>query len=397
MSTTREPIFSTTDRTDGSPARHNESTYEFFARVSGDFWRHPRQLMQTWADKISGDEDYHELRQRFRSRDNEQFRSAFLELYLHECLLRAGFTITVHPTVSGTSRQPDFYAERGDTSLYVEAIAPGTNAQAKAAARRRADLFDYVNKLESPNFILSVVRLQEGPNTPPSKRLSRELNNWLLTLNPDDYSAYEHAPEWTWTHEGWSVTFKAIPKNPEARGKVSDRAIGVYAHSSATVSNDATAIRAALMDKHHAYGDLGARFLIAVGTYIFDTDRWHSTNALYGHEAVELVETEDGATLTHPLRRSDGYFGTPESWQNRAVSGVLLVNQLMPERAHRAETTLWQHPDPLHPLPADLGFPAVTLALDGTTLDEIQPPITANSFFELPDPWPPGKPWPKPN
>ena len=43
--------------------------------------------MQTWLDRVSGDQDYNDLRQRFRSRDDEQVRCAFLELYLHEGLV----------------------------------------------------------------------------------------------------------------------------------------------------------------------------------------------------------------------------------------------------------------------------------------------------------------------
>lgn len=34
------------------------------------------------------------------------------------------------------------------------------------------------------------------------------------------------------------------------------------------------------------------------------------------------------------------YFGTPPEWANRNVSGVLLINQLMPYYVQRAETTL---------------------------------------------------------
>ncbi|WP_152447739.1 hypothetical protein [Rhodococcus triatomae] len=394
-SAARDPIFSTTARTDGTPKLHHESTYEFYNRVAGDFWKHPRQLMQTWADAISNDDEYHDLCQRFRSCDDDQFRSAFLELYLHECLRRAGFTIIIHPEIPGTSRRPDFYAERDGTSLYLEAIAPGTNSQAKSAAKRRASLFDYVDKLGDPNFILGVVRLREGLTAPPTKRLTGELKTWLASLNPDDYVDYAHAPQWTWEHEQWSVTFKAIPKSPEVRGKPSDRAIGVFAASEATFVDDAPAIRAALANKHHAYGDMEAPFIIAVGTYSFDPDRWHSTNALYGREVFELVETEGGETLTPASRQADGYFGAPPNWLCLNVSGVLLVNQLMPENAHRAEVTLWRHPNPRHPLPAVVGFPAVTVAFSGNSLSESSPPIPANHFFDLPDPWPPGEPWPR--
>src|SRR4051812_7298206 len=88
MTIAREPIFDAADRTDTGPAEHSESTFEFLNRVGGDYWHHPRALMQTWLDRVSGDQDYNDLRQRFRSRSDEQFRSAFLELYLHEDLVR---------------------------------------------------------------------------------------------------------------------------------------------------------------------------------------------------------------------------------------------------------------------------------------------------------------------
>ena len=42
-------------------------------------------------------------------------------------------------------------------------------------------------------------------------------------------------------------------------------------------------------------GDLGASFIIAVGTYIHDRDRWHSGNAMYGHVAVQIGEAPDGS------------------------------------------------------------------------------------------------------
>ena len=89
-----------------------------------------------------GDTDYTDLRQRFRSRDDEQFRSAFLELYLHESLIRAGYAVTIHPTVEGTTAHPDFLVGRDGERLYIEAIAPGSSPAAKAAAERRAVLFD---------------------------------------------------------------------------------------------------------------------------------------------------------------------------------------------------------------------------------------------------------------
>lgn len=396
MTNNREPIFDVVERWDTAPSGFNESSFDFLNRIAGHYWEQPRQLMQAWLDRIDSPADYHELRQRFRARDDDQFRSAFLELYLHECLLRAGYTVTIHPDLpNSSSRHPDFFAERGDEKFYLEAIAPGTSAAAKAAAARRGVLFDVVNGLGDPNFMLYLVDLQEGPTPASAKRLQGDLRHWLRGLDPDGITDLDHAPRHTWGHNGWQATFKAIPLKVDARGaRPNSRAIGVYGHTKVSMINDAPGIRDALGAKDHAYGDLGTPFVVAVGTYIHDRDRWHSTNAMYGQDAFQLGRTADGQSVARSVRQPDGYFGTPGSWRSRNVSGVLLVNQLQPYYVQRADVALWRHPDPLHPLAADLGLPGVTVRFAEGNLDERPAVVDAAQLFDLPDPWPPGDPWP---
>jgi hypothetical protein len=395
MSPARKPIFDESDRTDTTPAEHSESTFEFLNRVGGAYWQHPRRLMQSWLDRVPDDQDYNDLRQRFRSRDDEQFRSAFLELYLHEGLVRAGYAVTIHPSVDGSSRRPDFRAERDGQVVFVEAVAPGSSVEAKAAAQRRAVLFDTVDRLRDPNFVLWLDGLEEGSSPPASARLRADLRGWLAQLDPDIISDLAHAPKRSWQHDGWSVTFMAIPKRPEARGaKPHERAIGVFGHGNAGIINDASAILKALAAKDHAYGDLGAPFVIAVGTYIIETERRHSTNAMYGRLGVQFGESRSGELVTHEVRQPDGYFGAPPDWRNSNVSGVLLVNQLQPYSVQRAETTLWRHPRPMHPLPEEVGLPAESIFLEAGALAVAASPVKADDFFGLPDPWPPGEPWP---
>lgn len=390
-----QPLFDDFKRIAATPASHQESSFEFLNRIAGDYWEHPRALMQEWLDRIPGVQEYNDLRQRFRSGDDEQFRSAFLELYLHESLLRTGYTVTIHPEVQGTTRRPDFLAERDDVRFFIEAIAPGSTPAEKAAAQRRAVLFDTVNRLGDPNFMLWLDELEEGASPPASARLRKDLRRWLAELDPDAPWEADAAPTRRWDHDGWAVTFRAVPKKPEARGtRLNDRAIGVYGHAGVDFIDDAPAIKKALATKHHAYGDLGAPFIIAVGTYIHDRDRWHSGNAMYGHVAVQIGEAPDGSTVTRDVRQSDGYFGTPPEWSNRNISAVLLVNQLMPYYVQRAETTLWRHPNPARELPVEVGLPGDTVSLGDSTLVEVSAPTRADQFFGLPDPWPPGEAWP---
>lgn len=389
-------MFDSTERTDSSPGKHQESTFAFLQRIAGDYWEHPRVLMQGWLDHVDNDDDYLDIRNRLRSRDDEQFRSASLELYLHEVLLRAGYELDIHPEVDGSSARPDFLARHGGESLYVEAIAPGANPSSKAAASMRAVLYDVINQVSDRRFYLWVEDLATGPKPPAAKRLRDSLTQWLAGLDPEPNLDLDSAPAYEWSDNGWSARVRAIPagRGRHQRG-ASARAIGVYGGTRAEVVDDAPAIRKALTSKHRKYGDLGAPYMVALGTHNFDSDRWHATNALYGTESYQFAEEADDEVVAEPFRQPDGYFGAPPRWQNHRVSGVLIVNQLMPFHVQRAEVSLWRHPDPQHALPVDLGIPATVLALDGHHLDEHPPATTARRFFGLPDPWPPGQAWPK--
>lgn len=158
--------------------------------------------MQTWLDRMSSEQEYNDLRKRIRSGDDEQFRSAFLELYLHESLIRAGYAVTIHPEVQGTSRRPDFLAERDDVRFFIEAIAPGSTPADKAAAQRRAVSFDTVNRLGDPNFMLWRDKLDEGASPPASARLRKDLRRWLTELDPDAPWDADAAPTHRWEHDG---------------------------------------------------------------------------------------------------------------------------------------------------------------------------------------------------
>ncbi|BCI82438.1 hypothetical protein ACJH6J_11165 [Mycobacterium sp. SMC-18] len=396
MVKSREPLFDDAHRDDTSVAGFQESTFAFMNRIAGDYWDQPRLMMQQWMDRINDDITCNDLLQRLRSGDDEQFRSAYLELYLHESLLRAGYEIVVHPEVPGTTRHPDFLAVRGDERLYVEAVAPGSTAAAKAAAGRRAVLFDTVNRLQDPNFILWLDHLVDGPRPPKAARLRGKLSQWLRLLDPDAPWTADAAPKYVWREDGWEAGLKAFPKKLEARGLRPDsRAIGIYGQSEASFVDDAPAIQAALAAKHHEYGNLEAPFVIAIGTYIVDGDRWHASNAMYGPLAFEFDPNSDGEPPARAIRQAGGYFGTPPDWQNRNVSGVLVVNQLMPYYFQRAEVTLWRHPSPIHALPDELGIPAHTITLRNGELAVTPPDPSAGEFFGLPASWPPGEAWPK--
>lgn len=378
----RPPVFDLIERTDGAPRRNTERTYSFLNRVDGDFWAHPRGLIEQWTSHVVDDHAYKDIRARLQARDDRQFNSALHELFMHELLLRDGYEVTVHPKLSDTKRRPDFYAEKDGVGLYVECIAPGWS-NATAAERSRFNRFvDVINEARITNFRLGLVELTQGTADPVASKLRREIERWLAPLDPDGVDDLSAAPTHEWTYEDWSATFCALPLGREARGK-QGRAISLFAYEPAASFDGAGIILNALEVKHHKYGALDAPFVVALGTSFYDTNRHHSLRAFWGDDlgSEEERSPEDG-----------GYFGVPGRWRATGVSGVVLVNRLHPAKLAEAEVSVWVHPG------ADLAMPRLDvvgdrITFDGTRIAIEQYATRLLDYFGLPTPWPPGVPW----
>ncbi|KQO08730.1 hypothetical protein ASF06_11320 [Agreia sp. Leaf244] len=384
----RAPIYDDRDRTDFSPQRNGETSFAFFNRAGGSLWRHSRALHQEWADRLS-DREYADMRAALRS-DNAQARSAFLELYLHECLIRGGFEVTVHPELPRSTRHPDFLAKRAGTHTYIEAIAPGTSKSERSRAARMNDLLAALDQVGDDNFFLMTTSVVQAKNSAPAASFRQGIRGWLDGLDPDTVDA-EDLPARTFEQDGWSVTVKAMPIRKDRRGKAR-RSIGIYAHSEAEFIDDGAKLVSALESKARRYGDLDAPFVIAVGTNSFDDDE-DVFNALYGSVSWMLDGLGPGEEITtHGVRNPDGYFGSPRAWKNRRVSAVLIVDQLQLHDPTRAAVALWLHPDPLYPLSSIPMFPGVIREWNGQNTDKSQA-LEARSLLGLADEWPQGHRW----
>lgn len=226
---------------------------------------------------------------------------------------------------------------------------PGPATNGVGRAQRRAAFLDTIQACRNRDFFLSLDRLIVGERPACGRRARALIERWLDGLEPDEVS-YEHLRRepFRWSEDGWVAEFSAIPISPEHRGRPDHRAMGVYADGDVEFIDDAPVIQAALSTKAKKYAGLDRPLIIALGTYIWDRDLWHSTNALYGHAAVTWWENTDGTRGHARIRQPDGFFGVPPSWNNEHVAAVLHVNQLQPHHLHRAEVALWPHPAAPH-------------------------------------------------
>lgn len=205
--TSLNPVFDDRVRTDPSPASHSENSAAFLNRVAGGYLDQIRGLVEDWASRVP-DAGRRDIVARLRSSSDRQSGAAFWELYLHETFVRAGYAVELHPSVDGP-RPPDFHVTRGAERFYVEATCLFGAATDGGAIARRQALYDAVERINSPNFFLSIDVEVIGSNAPATGQLRRDLERWLAGLDPDATDLVlgrERAGEYfLWEEQGWQI------------------------------------------------------------------------------------------------------------------------------------------------------------------------------------------------
>lgn len=237
-----------------------------------------------------------------RSTDDRHFKAAFFELYLHECLLRMGYSVTCHPELKGTGRRPDFLAQEPSSSIYVEARPASLSDNAVRGSARVTTIYDSLDKLDSPNFFLWIDVVKQGPNPPSVRSLRSRLERWLAALNPDDYSLVNMGREDlpSCVLRSWRLG-NPIRRNCQIAGgsrKAGIRPLGIFGGGAACWVEDEDGIRGALADKGSAYGSLGATFIVAVASSSISSDDHDVLGALYGTEVVKFRTPPTGRILS---------------------------------------------------------------------------------------------------
>jgi hypothetical protein len=385
-------VFDVFDRSDSLPASHAESRAAFLNRAHTTFWAEVRRVMEEWFARVPADAQ-RDLRARLRSTDDRQFDAAHWELYLHESLIRAGFSVTLHPSVRGTNRHPDFLVDDGETGFYVEAAVVADSDRDVVLARRRARVFDALDRLSDPNFFLWIDVHREGDSDLATRPLRGGLLRWLATLDPDHVQQrlaqtgdIESVDPFEWQDAGWHIRFRPWPKAVEARGPSEHGLLGVFGPGDVALINDVAPLRRTLAAKGSAYGALDRPFVIAARTGGMFTDDFDVLNALYGTSQVEFGRRPDGSIVSRDIRALDGYWRAPGGWAHTHVSALVIARNLSPWSVAEAVTSIWEHPAPTMPMPSLSMWRR--LATDGAQVREHPPTIAPNEFFGLPAGWP---------
>lgn len=379
------------------PKRHDEPAYAYMNTSAWKGIVACRVLLEEWFQRFPADAQT-DVRERFRSSDDAQHQSAFFELYMHELMRGIGYDLEAHPQMpNGETRHPDFLVRKGQERIfYLECIVPSISPD-KAGKQAMIDrVYATIDRIDSPNFFLSVETSGVPAKSPPAAKVGRALERWLRTLDPDQVAelfksgGFDALPAFPWEFDGWEVVFQPIPKSPEARGRAGVRPIGMQMPAEATALQDHVPVKNAVIAKASRYGEMELPYLIAINAHgeqgFMEMDDFMA--GLLGQENVTFFTQGDRPTDYREGRNPDGAWNGPKGWQCTRVSGVIAALGINPFNLATVTPELIHHPAANCPLTPDLWpLPQWVLPSTRDRLDRIDGrPI--RDFLRFPDPWP---------
>ncbi len=353
-------LFDELDRIARRPKRYGEPLFEYWNTSDRPSVAANRALLERWFASFP-EQCRADLRARFRSCDDSQHLSAFWELYLHELLSSMGFTVQCHPpTGEGLGTHPDFLVSLGgETVFYLEATLAGPSREESAEEARTAQVYDAINRLDSPNFFLGL-RVRGAPATPPAAaRLRPQLERWLATLDPDEIGrtlergGLHALPTFPWSHDGWDVIFFPVPKRAENRGKPGVRPIGLSMTGLIDVDVH-TSVRSSIAAKATKYGHLDLPLIVAINVLEEFVDLRLVLDGLLGQECVVELQHPDGSSEHWNDRNPDGAWRGPSGPRNTRVSAALVGLRLSVWDLAQNTPTLVHNPWAGRPMPQEL-------------------------------------------
>ena len=361
MSEPSQALFDSAKRTDDSPRLYAEDSFTFLNRASGVAWERIRHELVSWYAAFPDTEG--DLRKRFQNSDPRQHYAAWWELYLHRLFTRLGYSVSVHPSVPGTSGRPDFLVEHSDTSFYVEAVTvfSGIVAQGRRG-RLEAVVLDLINTIDASLFFVSVNFDRAGEKTPRAQAIVGPIEAWLRTIDADELltCTADQLPTREFSIEGWELSLRALPRSPEFRGRDDNRLIGI-GPASAGFTNDRQQLFRALTRKKKRYGNPDKPLVVAALATNGFMDNHEIEGALFGSEAVR-VHIATGASVV--TRQPDGFWVGKRGVSARRVSALLMGVSIVPETCASKLPTIWHHFDPTYTLDAKLPLPRVDVVDD---------------------------------
>jgi hypothetical protein len=338
-----------------------------------------RALIEEWITHYP-EEHRPALIMRLRSNIDDEHRSAFFELFVHELLMMNGHKILeIEPTLPHTTKKPDFLVEAaGGFQFCLECVmATGKSKEEVGATNRLNQALKVIDTFPCETHFLDITP-RGLPTTPvPLNKLKAMLGVWVGKLKLGQQSTVP----FRYVHNGLTIRISAFPKSKPKAG----RSIAVRHFPVRTTTFDET-LRDAVEKKAKKYGKLEMPYLIAANTFPFVQTETDIMDSLLGTSFIRVAMMKDGTSKQEEVREPNGVWRGPDGSRNQVVSAVLAMKDISPWNFATKIARLVRNPWATKPLPLlPLGvyetnpIEGIWKKTEGKSMGEI---------FNLPDGWP---------
>ena len=313
-------VFDCITRTETCYKRSADSIFAHWNRSARRSSEAARELIEDWFARIPITEQ-RELRSRFRNSSDAGLAAAFQELCFHELFLRAGCKPTLHATLAGTAKQPDFLVQESDGSEFLlEAKSSTEISSGPENSLRRSRILDFLRGFKCDGFSLGVDEVTAGSRDLSQRLLANHTREALSTRVDGNPERILIPP--LETDDGWKIRLTAFSDASFTRKSGSV----LYKAWSRTWNGPSCALLNSLKKKGGRYGSgISMPFVIAINS--FDP---------------MLVDRD----YEEPLLGERGFWGSSQASQYRRVSAVLFTKNLWPETllVGQVESRLYLNP-----------------------------------------------------
>ena len=367
-------LFDEYDRIDTDYIHDSESNYAYLNRTARPKFAAARSLLEQWFATYPADHQA-TLAKNFSADTSGPHIGAFFEMYCYTLLRAQGFEVHVEERVNsdkgnpidfvvGSLQQPDFC---------VEATVVAESGKRVKSQRQLEELKKRLNRLASKRqLLLDVDETAEQPL--PYDEIVASVAHWLDTLDATTKSAtdsdsdlnLEEPLSHIWEGHGWKLRFEIV--SGVRNGDLIPMAFEGWAGTTPSRLHEA------LQKKAKQHKGIDVPYLIAVDVLGIESiyrmedsivdDLCGREIWLANPDTGEFVEVKRSPDMPSRSDREKGLWIGQAGPRNQHVSGILLVNEVLPWSVMKQTPVLWHNPWATHPLPKTMWLgPHITLDL----------------------------------
>lgn len=337
-------IFKRIKRNNSEYPGYKEPIFDCINRSSSKEAADIRKAINKWFSFYPKNEKP-EFLSRIQTNEDQEFLSAFSELYIYNLCRLLGFKIKVHPKLDNNSeKKPDFLLSYRNEEVIVESVlANEMSYQEKRAEKIINVLLDSIDKIKSNNYLLSIDLDGTPTKNINSKTLVMELQKWLNSLNHNEVNSNYINPNHHQIYrefllEGLNIEVSAIPKPTNY-----DNNKGIVGVISPEVvwNNTAHFIGRAVDRKATRYGKLNKPYILVINIQSVFCGTYNITEALFG---TKKSDNNFNCNETFfPIMERDNV-GKLSPKKNTRLSGVMILNNLQPWNYQVEKPVLYLNP-----------------------------------------------------